>query len=111
MLSDAFSGGIRTINGKQQESFRYQPIQEQIEQISQATIQHDNLSETSVNQLRDRFPDIHFTYCMDDDVIAAKAVYEHETFNLYLIDSREHCLCFTQDLEVATGIVVAEIEE
>ncbi|MES9867815.1 MAG: DUF6129 family protein [Candidatus Thiodiazotropha sp. LLP2] len=67
--------------------------------------------ESTIVDLRKQFPDIHFTYCMDDDVIAASPLHESETFNLYLIDSRNHCLSFTQDLDVATGIVVAEIEE
>ncbi|MEJ2621079.1 MAG: DUF6129 family protein [Candidatus Thiodiazotropha sp.] len=68
------------------------------------------IDESSVNELRKQFPDIHFTYCMDDDVIAASPLHESENFNLYLIDSRNHCLCFTQDMNVATGVVVAEIE-
>lgn len=68
------------------------------------------LEEAVINELRSRFPDIHFTYCMDDDVVAASPVHETNSFNLYLIDSRNHCLCFTQQLEVASGIVVAEIE-
>ncbi|MBT3048870.1 MAG: DUF6129 family protein [Candidatus Thiodiazotropha sp.] len=68
------------------------------------------VDESSVMALRRQFPDIHFTYCMDDDVVAANPLHEADGFNLYLIDSRNHCLGFTQDLEVATGIVVAEIE-
>jgi hypothetical protein len=48
---------------------------------------------------------------MDDDVIAASPLHESDNFNLYLIDSSNHCLGFTQDLEVATGIIVAEIED
>ncbi|MET0069549.1 MAG: DUF6129 family protein [Candidatus Thiodiazotropha sp.] len=68
------------------------------------------VDESSVMALRRQFPDIHFTYCMDDDVVTANPLHEAEGFNLYLIDSRNHCLGFTQDLEVATGIVVAEIE-
>ncbi|MCG7921027.1 MAG: DUF6129 family protein [Candidatus Thiodiazotropha lotti] len=68
------------------------------------------IDESSVNELRQKFPNIHFTYCMDDDVIAASPLHESETFNLYLIDSRNHCLSFTQDMDIATGIVVAEIE-
>ena len=52
---------------------------------------------------------IHFTYCMDDDLPNNTPVIEHEGFNLYLIDGREHCLCLTNDYDVATGIVVAEI--
>ncbi len=51
------------------------------------------------------------TYCMNDDVIAAKPVFEQKAFNLYLVDSRNHCLCFTRDMEVATGVVLAEIED
>ena len=62
-------------------------------------------------ELRERFPELHFTYCSDDDVISSHPVYEHNAFNLYLIDSSEHCLCFTQDMDQATGIVVAEIED
>lgn len=68
------------------------------------------IEEAVVGALRSRFPDIHFTYCMDDDVVAASPVYEAKTFNLYLIDGRNHCLCFTQEMDVASGIVVAEIE-
>ena len=64
----------------------------------------------AVAQLRINFPEIHFTYCMDDDVVAAAPVYEDAAFNLYLIDSRNHCLCFTQDMAVATGVVLAEKE-
>ncbi len=69
------------------------------------------LGEPLVMELRQRYPEIHFTYCMDDDVIAATPLREAERFNLYLIDSRNHCLSFTQDLDVATGVVVAEIED
>jgi hypothetical protein len=68
------------------------------------------VDESTVMELRKKFPDIHFTYCMDDDVMAASPLYESDAFNLYLIDSRSHCLSFTQDLDIATGIVVAEIE-
>ena len=84
--------------------------QQQLEQIArQAKI--SPVSETVVDQLRGSFSDIHFTYCMDDDVVAAMPVYEDQAFNLYLIDSRNHCLCFTEDMDVATGVVLAEIEE
>lgn len=68
------------------------------------------LSEALLAELRSRYPEVHFTYCMDDDVMAARPLYENPAFNLYLIDSRDHCLCFTQELDVATGVVLAEIE-
>lgn len=69
-----------------------------------------SISEQAVSALRSEFPDRHFTYCMDDDVVMAKPVYEGGSFNLYLVDSSDHCLSLTNDPEVATGIVVAEIE-
>lgn len=61
--------------------------------------------------LREEYPDIHFTYCMDDDIVNAKPVLEQEAFNVYLVDGREHCLCLTNDFDVATGLVLAEIIE
>jgi hypothetical protein len=73
-------------------------------------LNQQTIDESLVNELRKQYPDIHFTYCMDDDVIAASPLHESENFNLYLIDSRNHCLSFTQDMDIATGIVVAEIE-
>jgi hypothetical protein len=84
--------------------------QQQLEQIAHQ-VSAEPVSEAVVDQLRGSFSDIHFTYCMDDDVVTATPVYEGEAFNLYLIDSRNHCLCFTQDMDVATGVVLAEIEE
>ncbi|MES9812527.1 MAG: DUF6129 family protein [Candidatus Thiodiazotropha sp.] len=84
--------------------------QRQLEQISQMAGAQP-VSEVMVEQLRSNFPDIHFTYCMDDDVVAARPVHEEAAFNLYLIDSRNHCLCFTQDMQVATGVVLAEIDD
>jgi hypothetical protein len=67
------------------------------------------LDETTITALRQQYHPIHFTYCMDDDLPNNTPIVENQTFNLYLIDGREHCLCLTNDYEVATGIVVAEI--
>ncbi|PVV10212.1 MAG: hypothetical protein B6D77_08615 [gamma proteobacterium symbiont of Ctena orbiculata] len=83
--------------------------QAQIDRIGEL-LSRRAVEESAVTELRQQFPDIHFTYCMDDDVITATPLHEADGFNLYLIDSRNHCLSFTQDLSVATGIVVAEIE-
>ena len=66
------------------------------------------LGEEVITGLRNAFPQMHFTYCMDDDIVSGKPVLEREAFNLYLIDAREHCLCLTSSHEVATGLVVAE---
>lgn len=83
--------------------------QAHIDQI-QALLAGNALEPDSIEKLRAQFTDIHFTYCMDDDVYAASPVVESEKYNLYLIDSSNHCLAFTQDREIATGIVVAEVE-
>ena len=81
---------------------------EQVNEIA-AKINTLGVDETTVSALREQYQPIHFTYCMDDDLPNNTPVIEHEGFNLYLIDGREHCLCLTNDYEVATGIVVAEI--
>jgi len=81
------------------------------EQVNEIAAKIDTLGvdEATVSALRQHYQPIHFTYCMDDDLPNNTPVIEHESFNLYLIDGREHCLCLTNDYEVATGIVVAEI--
>lgn len=67
------------------------------------------LNDELIAQLRAEYAPLHFTYCYDDDISGRSPVIESDTFNLYLIDGREHCLTMTNDYAVATGIVVAEI--
>lgn len=67
------------------------------------------LDDSTIMSLRNAYPEVHFTYCMDDDIVTGKPVIERENFNIYLIDGREHCLCLTNDYDTATGIVVAEV--
>lgn len=67
------------------------------------------ISEARLAELRSRYPGVHFTYCMDDDVGAQTPCVTWPGFNLYLVDGREHCLKFTSDVEHATGLVVAEV--
>ncbi|TAN48866.1 MAG: hypothetical protein EPN21_13785 [Methylococcaceae bacterium] len=78
-------------------------------QIAQA-IEQEGLSEHSVAGLRTHYPDIHFTYCMDDDVGGLVQPYlQTPGFNIYLVDGREHCLKLTGELEAAGGLVLAEV--
>jgi hypothetical protein len=81
---------------------------EQTQEIA-AKIAALGVDETTVSALRQQYQAMHFTYCMDDDLPNNTPIVEHESFNLYLIDGREHCLCLTNDFDAATGIVVAEI--
>ena len=84
--------------------------QEVIDKIN-ALVVDRGLDESAVSRLREMWPDIHFTYCADDDVTAASPVFESEGFNIYLVDGRDHCMKFTSQLQNATGLVLAEVEE
>lgn len=69
-------------------------------------------TEATVQRLREQWPALHFSYCMDDDVSSsAVPVRELPGMNLYLVDGREHCLCLTGNAEVATGLVLAEVDD
>jgi len=81
---------------------------EQVKEIA-SKIEYLGVADATVSALRLEYQTIHFTYCMDDDLPNNTPVFEHDAFNLYLIDGREHCLCLTRDYDTATGIVVAEI--
>lgn len=74
-----------------------------------AKIASDALNEPLIAELRTEFAPLHFTYCSDDDICGVLPVLECASFNLYLIDGREHCLTLTTDYQTATGVVVAEI--
>jgi len=74
------------------------------EEVKRVGLDHETLS-----KLRESFPGIHFTYCMDDDISNAKPVMSDKDFNVYLVDGREHCLCLTNDYDIATGVVLAEV--
>ncbi|MCX7086636.1 MAG: DUF6129 family protein [Methylococcales bacterium] len=82
-----------------------------VEQIQRVVthIRSSGVTEDTVSALRQHYQPIHFTYCMDDDLPNNTPVFEDDSFNIYLIDGREHCLCLTTDYTVATGLVVAEI--
>jgi len=80
-------------------------------QLVASTIKTQTLDESLVTMLRSDYPDIHFTYCMEDDIPNHEPMLECDGFNVYLVDGREHCLCLTRNYEHATGIVIAEVLE
>ena len=83
---------------------------ETIENISEQ-IKNLGVSEQTVSELRTKWPKLHFTYCMDDDICGPKPFYESDVYNLYLVDGQDHCMKFTTNQETATGLVIAEREE
>lgn len=66
-------------------------------------------NKTGMSELRAQFPRLHFTECSADDINPRfKPVQESSEFEFYLISgSTGHCLELTNDLESATGIVIA----
>lgn len=58
--------------------------------------------------LRSRHSGVHFTQCMEGEVGADEPVRDADTYSLYLVDGREHCMRLTRDAKVATGLLVAE---
>lgn len=67
------------------------------------------LSEATIGRLREQFSDAHFTYCMDDDVGELAPYRECAGFNVYLVNSAEHCSVLTRELDGASGLVLAEV--
>jgi hypothetical protein len=66
------------------------------------------IGEAAVAILRQSYPGVHITYCVDDDLPNQVPVLSRVDFNVYLVDGREHCLRLTGDYEAATGLVIAE---
>ncbi|TVZ38789.1 hypothetical protein P886_3171 [Alteromonadaceae bacterium 2753L.S.0a.02] len=72
-------------------------------------VKENGLSEAVISALREKFPGKHFTWCMEDDIPAGTPVHEEEAFAIYVVNSKDHCSVLTNDLENASGFVLAEI--
>lgn len=86
-------------------------IEQQVIQDIVAMATSQGPSETLVAELRTQYPQHHFTYCMDDDMDAHTPALEGEGFNIYYVNSSNHCSVLTRDPEQASGMVVAEVIE
>ncbi|MFV8818392.1 hypothetical protein [Haliea sp. E17] len=69
------------------------------------------LSEATLAHLRKDFEGAHFTYCMDDDIGDARPYRECAGFNIYLVNSQDHCSVLTREIDGASGMVLAEVFE
>lgn len=76
----------------------------QLARVGEAT-----LLDARAGSLRNRFPDLHFTECSEDDISPRyKAAFSVEGYDLYLITGASgHCLELTNDADIATGILIA----
>jgi len=82
-----------------------------IEQVTTIVTQA-GASPASIAALREAFPGVHFTYCLDDEIgVGIDAFRETEGCNLYLVDGSAHCVSFTSRLDKATGLVLAEVRD
>ncbi len=83
---------------------------ERLDQVS-LIVEKAGLGDQTLMALREAFQDMHLTYCMDEDIGVGEPIRREKGFNLYLVDGRGHCMQFTTDLDAATGIVLAELED
>ena len=81
-----------------------------LDEVLALTLSH-GVSEGTVQILRASWPGVHFSYCMDDDIGGVEPVRSAPGVNIYLVNGSGHCLALTSDFEVATGLVVAEVED
>lgn len=81
---------------------------EQLRHISQR-VEELGAEVQTLTPLRQEFPELHFSHCLEDEVGAARPIRELSGCNLYLVAGRGHCLGLTQDLETATGLLLAQV--
>lgn len=81
--------------------------EQSIEQVVD-TVVNQGLSEATIAKLREQFSGAHFTYCMDDDIGEVKPFRECDGFNIYLVNSDNHCSVLTREIDGASGLVLAE---
>ena len=58
-------------------------------------------------QFRAEFPQLSFSACDASDMSSESPYKRYAEFDLYLIDTHEHCVRLTGDLAAATGVLVA----
>lgn len=82
---------------------------EDIRQLIAAAPDQDELLPT----LRAAYPELRFSQCSEDDIPPRlPPSLSAAGFDLYLMDTREHCIVLTTDAAVASGVVIAwRVEE
>ncbi len=86
-------------------------ITEQMVKEVVSFVESKGLSEMLIADLKSQFQDFHFTYCMDDDMGAYEPSVEANGFNIYFVDSSNHCATLTRSPDNASGMVLAEVIE
>ena len=80
---------------------------ETMNEIETSLIQFHQLSNNPIPMLKDCFPETSFLRMSASDF--DEAPFRSLTnYDLFLLDGREHCVQLTNDLSVATAVVVAQ---
>ncbi|MDD2893244.1 MAG: DUF6129 family protein [Halothiobacillaceae bacterium] len=78
-----------------------------LEEISHA-VASIGMADDLLLRLRADYPELRFSQCSEDDIPARlQPVLASEGFDLYLMDTREHCITLSNDLDTASGVVIA----
>ena len=71
-------------------------------------LEGDGSAAERIASLRKSLPGVSLTRCDASDMDAETPVLETAGFDVYLIDTSEHCVRITTQPEAATGLIVAE---
>jgi len=78
-----------------------------LEEITSALMDFKRMTNNPVPMLKECFPDISFVRLSARDIDEAPYC-ELDEYSLYLLDTSEHCVKITSNLDTASGIVVAQ---
>jgi hypothetical protein len=76
-------------------------------EIESTLLQFEQNTSNPVSILKECFPDLTFVRMSDSDM-DIEPYLSAQNYNLYLLDGRDHCVQLTQNIEHATGVVVAQ---
>lgn len=80
---------------------------ETLKEIETSLAEFEKLTNNPAIMLKDSFPDVRFIRMSASDIDEPPfRALDH--YNLYLLDTREHCAQITNDLARATGVVLAQ---
>ena len=74
-------------------------------------VESEGPDDTIVVSLRERWPDIHFTHCFEDELCLEKPIREGKLANVYLVNGHNTCATITDHEPSATGLLIAELSE
>jgi hypothetical protein len=74
----------------------------------QSLLEASGTTSERIASLRQAFPGVSLTCCDASDMDTETAVLEIDRYQVYLIDTSEHCVRITTQVQAATGLIVAE---